>query len=74
MILTKYEVTAQSCDPKTGEPKGMLRSEIINTKTNVLFNHCKTHTDVLEAYQRFWNRFPTYQEEMVLVHFITEIK
>ncbi len=72
--MTKYEVTAQSCDPNTGEPKGMCRSEIIDTKTNSLFTQCRTHTDVLEAYQAFWNRFPTYQSEMVLVHFITKVE
>jgi hypothetical protein len=71
--MTKFEVIAQSCNPKTGKPSVQPSIEVIDTKKNELFKQCRTMTDVLEAYQAFWNRFPTKQAEMVLVHSIKRL-
>lgn len=63
----KVTVLAQSFNPKSGKPNANPREEEIDTKTNELFRDCRTLTDIVEAYQNFWNRFPTHQSEMVLV-------
>ena len=71
--MVKAEVIARVFNPATGLPKesgGKEHSEVIDLDTNKLFKDCKTLTDIVEAYMRFWNRLPTYQSEMVLVQSI----
>lgn len=67
----KYTITAQSCNPITGKANAPATDEIIDVSRNTLFKNCKTLTDVVETYQRFWNRLPTIQKELVLVQKIT---
>jgi hypothetical protein len=60
-------VSAQSFNPETGEAISPARDERCVINNNPVFNGCKTLTDVVEAYQSFWNRLPTKSSEMVLV-------
>jgi hypothetical protein len=66
--MSKVQIIAVSCDPKTGERNCRPRTEIIDPITNELFRGCVTLTDFAERYMHFWNRLPTVQKEMVLVH------
>lgn len=63
----KVIVLASSFDPETGKPNHNPTEEAIDTKTNKIFEDCRTLTDIAETYMAFWNRFPTEQSEMVLV-------
>ena len=69
----KYEILAQSFNPKTGEPNAKPYIEIIDIHTNNLFKDCKTLIEVTDNYMNFWNHFPTIQRELVLVQSIKRI-
>ena len=69
----KVIILAQSFDIKTGKPNNNSNEEEINTETNELFYKCKTLTDIVETYMKFWNRLPTIQKEMVLVQSIRNL-
>jgi len=64
----KYSVTAIARDVqtmKTTKP----RTEVIDTKTNLLFESCTSEKDVAEMYQAFWD-MDTYTEQV----FVTGVK
>jgi len=63
----EYKVTAQSFDRQTGQPISDKRAEIIDTRTNSLFQNANTLLEVKEAYERFWNYLRPKSKEIVLV-------
>ncbi|KKL90600.1 hypothetical protein LCGC14_1903030 [marine sediment metagenome] len=66
-MTTKYKVWARSFDRKTGVPTASERTEIIDTKTNELFNGAKTIVDVKNAYESFWNELDPMTKDIVFV-------
>lgn len=68
------KIISQSFNPTTGKPKNNPREETIDTSTNQLFVKCRTLVEVVECYYHFWNKFPTYHTELVLVQSISVVK
>lgn len=52
----RYDVTAMSINPKTGEVVYPPTVERIDTETNELFSACENAWDVEDVYTAFWNR------------------
>ena len=65
--MTKYKVTAQAYNRKTRKKIGKLRTETIDTKTNVLFKTSTNTTNVKRRYESFWNKLNPKSKEVVYV-------
>ena len=69
-----YAVIGQAYSRHTGMPIGKERTEIINTKTNVLFQKAKNEKDVKHRFESFWNNLNPNSNEIVKVKDISIVK
>jgi hypothetical protein len=78
--MAKYKVTAVAMNRKTREttlqrPSGdVMRDEVINTKTNILFKGALGPREVEIAYEAFWNELNPRSSEIVKVIGVKLIK
>ena len=63
----KIAITAQAYLRNTLKKVGKKRTEIIDTKTNEIFESCKNIKDVKNAFSSFWNHMNPYSREVVKV-------
>lgn len=63
----KYAVTAQAFNRATAKPAGVSRTEVVDSRANVLFTRCTSFIEVKDAYEAFWNKLNPNSEAVVFV-------
>jgi len=66
----KYFVIAQSFSRKTGKAVGNTREELVDLKTNELFDGVKSILDIKKIYESFWNELNPRSSSIVFVQSI----
>ena len=72
--MARYRVTAQAFSRKNMNRLGKSRTEIINTKTNLLFKGATTKQAIRKKYENFWNKMNLGSPEVVVVSKVTKTK
>jgi len=63
----KVNVLSQQFNTETFERMGVMRTEEINTETNILFQDCKNIMDIRRRYESFWNDMGKYKNTPIKV-------
>jgi hypothetical protein len=63
----KVNVLSQQFNTETFERIGVIRTEEINTETNMLFEDCKNIMDIRRRYESFWNDMGEYKNTPIKV-------
>ena len=63
----KVNVLSQQFNTETFERIGVIRTEEINTETNILFEDCKNIMDIRRRYESFWNDMGKYKNTPIKV-------
>jgi hypothetical protein len=63
----KVNVLSQQFNTSTFERMGVMRTEVINTEDNVLFEDCKNIMDIRRIYESYWNDFGKYKNTPIKV-------
>lgn len=73
MTQAVWKVKAITINRNTRVQAGKVRTELVGTN-NLLFRECKTHLEVEETYECFWNDLNPRSREIVKVISVEDVK